>query len=308
MLSEFEPMATATNWNHHVSNQRPAVGWWEPARAALKEAAAAFSPDEWQPWRFRIQDRLAELFMGQEITDDAESREGMIRCGMALQTLKLSLQRQHCLGRVNVFPELDQPRLIARVHVSEPGGGSRRDAGGPADSGPPLTLIQTAAAGQRCWLELAQCERSRKHLAELAGTDGHWLFRITGATGGARPARRSNEGKFSLGLRWRPPLSPPGVPEATSEFAVIKTKTDDKHGWIAAGQTIALLLHTASQVGVACTFFMDSVRKVSTRHKLRMTIGHKGFGQAIVQLTMAQPLAFNPLPLERSAISERNYS
>jgi len=317
MLSEIDPMATTANWNDPIQDYSAAVGWWEQARGALKDAAAAFSLEQWQPWRFRVRDRLVELLMGAESMDDPDGREGIIRCGVALQTLKLSLKRQGCLGRVNLFPELDQPSLIARVHVSEPGRGGRDnlETGGPFDPpydpGTAFYAIQNAVAGDRCWLEIAQCERSRKQLAELAGASEGWLFKLSGAAGGGGQPTRLNDGqKFWLGVRLRLPTAmregwnEPA--EASGTFAVLKTKTDDKHGWIMAGQTMALLRDAANRLGVACTFFKEAVRQASTRQELRRSIGHKGFGQVIAQLRMVR--AFDSLPMERAAISPRSYS
>jgi hypothetical protein len=331
-------MTTASNWNVSPTDRRAPETFSEKLSTALAEAASAFGREHWQPWKFQIEDQFVELFMGAENETEtvADWREKIIRCGAALQLLKLSLKRQGCLGRVKLFPELDRPFLVARVYLTDGGRGHEPDslhfddtapglfqpAGDAPISGTLLYLISHAVAGERCWLELAQGQRSRERLLELAGMNEQWLFEISGERPASPPASPGSETKpagyngwqkFILGVKLRAPVPVPetgkelDTPAMSGTFAVIKTKTDDKYGWLAAGETNTRLQETARKLGVSCTFFNHALRKPAVRQELRTNIGHKGFGQAIVQLkTTGHPLAAlassSTLPLRQTII------
>jgi hypothetical protein len=65
-------------------------------------------------------------------------------------------------------------------------------------------------------------------------------------------------------------------------LAVVKTKTDDKYGWLEAGQTMARTILQAQALGLSWAFF-NPVRRRSAREALRMGVGHKGFAQVILR-------------------------
>jgi hypothetical protein len=65
-------------------------------------------------------------------------------------------------------------------------------------------------------------------------------------------------------------------------LAVVKTKTDDKHGWLEAGQTMARTILQAQALGLSWGFY-DPVRRREAREALRLGVGHKGFAQVILQ-------------------------
>jgi hypothetical protein len=308
-------MATASNWKAFSTDRRVSEKLGEKLCVALTEATSAFGQERWQSWKLQIEDLFVELSMGAESGEEtvADWRERIIHCGSALQSLKLSLKRQGCLGGVKLFPELDRPFLVARVYLSKDGRGSEPepllfDVNSPGLFEPaadlPMSetvfkLMSHAVAGDRCWLEMAHCQRSRERLFELAGMNEQLLFQISGGrpglpneSSGNGPKAAASNGwqRFILGVKLRAPppapeaVNPLNAPAKSGTFAILKTKTDDKYGWIAAGQTSALLMETARKLGVSCTFFNRALRKASVRQELRTSIGHKGFGQAIVQL------------------------
>ncbi|HTR43655.1 MAG TPA: hypothetical protein VMH87_18745 [Pseudomonadales bacterium] len=324
-------MATASSWNAFSTDRRVSEKLSETLRTALGQTAGQ---EHWQPWKFRVEDQFVELSLGAESGEEtvADWRERIIRCGGALQSLKLSMMRQGCLGAVKLFPELDRPSLVARVYFSEGGRGYEPEPMlfdvmtpgrfEPANDLPKLdtvlSLISRTVAGERCWLEIAHCQKSRERLLELARMNEEWLFQISGernewppasATDEQKAARFNGWQKFILGVKLRAPLPASAAgnlldtPTASSgTFAVLKTKTDDKYGWIAAGQTTTLLLETGRKLDVSCTFFNQVLRKPSVRQELRTSIGHKGFGQAIVQLKTAETSDMAMAPAGRPAL------
>src|SRR5215469_9577057 len=178
-------MATASTWNAFSTGRRVSEKLKEKLCVALTEATSAFGQQHWQWWKLQVEDLFVELSMGADSGEEtvAEWRERIIHCGRALQSLKLSLKRQGCLGGVKLFPELDRPFLVARVYLSKEGRGhdpesllsdvvSRGRFEPVVDLPAPdavFNLLSHAVAGDRCWLEMAQCDRSHERLCELAG-------------------------------------------------------------------------------------------------------------------------------------------
>jgi hypothetical protein len=71
------------------------------------------------------------------------------------------------------------------------------------------------------------------------------------------------------------------IPAGT--LAVVKTKTDDKHGWLAAGHAMAGVILQAQALGVSWSFFNEPVRHRTAREALRTAFGHKGFAQVVLR-------------------------
>lgn len=273
---------------------------------ALKYAALAPLETPSQPWTFRLTDAHVELVAKDDSTWEAvdpDRREVLIGCGAALHHLKLALKHFGCLGRVDLFPDLDEPALVARVHF---GFSRERDAlekllfaamsSSPADvpanietpvSEMILGELSRAVAGERGWLEFAQSEMSRQRVMEItfAGATSSQNFDQVRTVSG--PVSRWPRPLFAFGGRnvdspevTLPTIRPLSVPAAT--LAVVKTKTDDKHGWVAAGQATARAVLQAQVLGLSWAFF-DQVRRREAREALRTRIGHKGFAQVILR-------------------------
>jgi hypothetical protein len=283
---------------------------------ALKYAALAPTESGWLPWHFRMADTHLELLAKNSPAReeaDPDRREFIIGCGSALQYLKLALKHFGCLGRVVLFPDLGQPALVAKVHF---GFGRERDAqekllfeampGGRTNNSPlgampvsetMLAALSHAAAGERGWLDFVQSEASRQQVLKITLAGNRWWMSFDRSS--AQPADASVEENAS---RPAQPFSTFGgrnadawnLAEHHSEFstatlAVVKTKTDDKHGWLEAGQTMARTVLQAQALGLSWDFF-NPVRRREAREALRRRVGHKGFAQVI--------LRFGPLVLD----------
>jgi len=303
---------------------------------AVRQAMLVAGEQHWWAGEFRVKEESVELSAQDSETFDPEGRHAMIQCGAILQYLKLTLKRHGYFGRVELFPDLDQPRLAARVYPGRSGtrddcesqlclametGGNSRRLPVPV-SNAVFDAFQRATTGARSWLEIARCDESRQRLAELVrvrrtiqateiqvrndtlfrSVDGRW--KLVKLTGGLLQERLA---------RWRRPapainVQPAIVPgfelreRALSDgtFAVLKTKTDDKHGWLAAGQMLARMQLHARKLEVPCTPFIDVLRDPELRAELRAAIGHKGFTQVILSFAAghigmpAQPDAMYP--------------
>ena len=275
----------------------------------LKCAAMATAMEDWQPWQYRLAEGHIELRtnVSQELEDaDPEGREQMILCGGALFQLKLTMKRFGCLGRVELFPDFDYPELVAKVHCGHCNHRNSRENAlfeamtrnpnalerscEPPISEAILVTLKSAVADEKALLEFSQSESSRQRLLELTqpGTDD--VVVNVGISRGLLSRRRI--------VRWRLPLltfaMPTPVP-AAAEFkapdeqanrmaaiAVLKTKTDDKWGWLTAGQSRARIQLQSRVSAVSSYVFDRAFRSRQVRNQLRTTIGHKGFAQAII--------------------------
>ena len=94
----------------------------------------------------------------------------------------------------------------------------------------------------------------------------------------------------------------PSVASPLATLAVVKTKTDDKHGWLAAGQTLARAVLQAQALGLTWAF-LNPVRRREAREALRTGIGHKGFAQVILHFgaLLAGPPVQPALPMTATA-------
>jgi hypothetical protein len=87
---------------------------------ALRYAALAPSEVKWQTWKSRLAETHLELMANDDPAlekMDPDGRESMIGCGAALLFARLALTHFGCLRRVALFPDLNQPQLVARTHL-----------------------------------------------------------------------------------------------------------------------------------------------------------------------------------------------
>ena len=279
---------------------------------AAKYAALAPTESNWQPWKFRVTDTHVELRAKNDPaleTMDPDGRELMIACGSALQYLTVALKYFGCLGQVSLFPDLGESALVATVHLGFGRGPEARQLfeamtasrvrlstlGGTPVSETMLAVLAQSAVGERGWLDFAQSEISRQHVMEIAMSEEQSSTNLERSH--AHPANmvggllvsRWLRPFFAFGARnldpedsWNEDDEPAGQkPASMATLAVVKTKTDDKHGWLAAGQTMARTVLQAQALGLAWAFF-DPVRRREAREALRVGVGHKGFAQVIL--------------------------
>jgi hypothetical protein len=294
---------------------------WDAAFGAQSDAF-----EQEVPLQVRLGARLAELSLNPQAAQRSQAvdeRESLLQCGSALFHLTLALRRFGRLGRLELFPDLDQLSLVARASgefngvlnsaksmLIERVSGTQRHtlrAGEAAVSAQILARLSAAGPGGKAWLAFSQCEPSRQRLCELAASrDPHprtatsQVQEETARTAslGASPLgairtawvhlRTSPMASRLLGSSTRTP-SPqksepmrPERPEHMVALAVLKTKTDDRYGWLAAGELLARVQSEAVSLNVSSHVFCDAFRDGHTRHELRNIIGRKGFVQAIV--------------------------
>jgi len=287
---------------------------------AAKLATLAPTGSALPRWSYRVADTHLELLA----KEDHEARPvypdehaSVVDSGAALMYLKLALKHHGCFGRVALFPDLDDPELVARVHLGscvERNSEERllfaamsegRGNGETPVSETMLAALHQAVAGERGWLDVARSEMSRRRLVEISlGDRSFWPnfdrvpARPPGASAGGIcwrwPRRLFVSGGRNLESR-NPsiePLRQASVEAAT--LAVVKTKTDDKYGWLAAGQIVARIALQARALGLSWAI-LNPMRSRAAREALRTEVGRKGFAQVILRFgpvnagEMAQP-------------------
>jgi hypothetical protein len=168
-----------------------------------------------------------------------------------------------------------------------------------------LTLLIQAAAGERGWLEFMQSEMSRQRVMGITPAgDSLWIHFDYPSARPTNPAPTRHAfgflpSLFAFGVRDMDSRNEPVEMVSQSSFpsatlAIVKTKTDDKHGWLAAGLTMARIVLQAQGLGLSWAFF-NQVRRREARQALRVGVGHKGFAQAI--------LCFGPLTAVKAPLS-----
>lgn len=294
---------------------------------AVKCAATAARTEEWQPWQFCLRDEHIEMSVeagSAAVSDDSQEREVMLRCGEALFHLKLVLKYFGCLGRVEMFPNLAQTELVAKIHH---GFGRTRDAqesalfgamlqgddrtapdGGMLVDSSTLVRFRDSVVDEKAWLEFSQSELSRNQLVTLAESGEETQTNMY------RYLPQPDNSRFA---QWARPLltfmvrvgsggnitvkTSSGQANEMAALAVIKTKTDDKHGWLAAGQALARIRLLTRASKISSQVFDRIFRNRRTRTELRTSIGHKGFVQAIVGFGSSQASRIWNLPAQRQA-------
>ena len=77
--------------------------------------------------------------------------------------------------------------------------------------------------------------------------------------------------------------------------AVLCTTSDDRAGWLAAGQALARLLLRARAAGIFASFFSPPVQHEPTREKLRQLVGGDAFPLVVLRMGFGtQPEAVTP--------------
>ena len=275
--------------------------------SALKYTALAPTESGLKTWRFRLTNTYIELRTKdnpEQEKVDPERRELIIGCGSALLYLTLALKHVGCLGKVTIFPDIGEPELVARIHfgfcwgtsaleklIFEAMAGSREIVT-PSDKTPisesMLASLGEAAAGERSWLDVVRNEMSCNQILSATRMDGQQA-----------PKGRSRAGLtfvFGSGSSSSPVGAVAQIPQPAASkmtLAVVKTKTDDKHGWLQAGQTVARTVLQAQKLGLVWTF-INPMRHRETREALRTGVGHKGFVQVILRLGGRNALQWNP--------------
>jgi hypothetical protein len=272
------------------------------------------------PVQVRLRAGMAELSVNTQGGSQArflDDRDLGIQCGEALFHLKLALQRFGRMGQVQLFPDLDDLSLVARIPCEFSSDANALESLAIEElfqdqrefisiSEAPVcnqVLARLAMVGSngRAWLDFSQSGLSRQQLCDIetsshsceeslpqaAATGPRLREAITDALGFLGVGRI---GSLLLGPPTRNPTvdstyqAPNGAKTIyeMASLAVLKTKTDDRYGWLAAGEVMVRARLEAQTLGVSSQVFGQAFRERRSRQELRNIIGPKGYVQAII--------------------------
>lgn len=293
----------------------------------LGYAVLAPSNHNSQPWLFRIADEHIDLYAdrtrGLKICDPND-REMIISCGAALFHLRLAMLRFNLFGQVELFPDRQDPDLLARVWIGYEGMHRPEDVAMfeaiPRrrtnrkcfeDRSVPIRLLaelHTAANYENAWLHYVESGQERTALAELIGLADHrqWAdrrFRLELAAW-----VRSEENFYRDGIPGSAhdimsPLFYAG-PSAIRTFdmgngagarnaeialhspvlGVLGTSEDAPADWLFAGQALAHVILRARSENVWASFLNQPIELPELRGLLTQKLGCPGVPQMILRL------------------------
>ena len=257
----------------------------------VRAAVAAPSMHNAQPWRFRVRPgmRVIELLADPARMlpcADPRGRGTHIGCGAALFNLRLAAAVASCQPAVQLFPDPDEPLLLAAVGFTGPHRADhaerelyaaiprRRTNRGPFGSQPlppgVLGELAEAAGLEDAILHILDHGETVRmlHLAADAEcgqlADPAYRAELARWVGGQR--ERDGIPDSALGPRAATGLTPvrdltPVRPdpvryasfEATPQLAVLSTRLSAPADWLRAGQALQRVLLTAAARGVATT-------------------------------------------------------
>lgn len=303
----------------------------ETIEGCVRSATAAPSLHNSQPWLFRIGAGVVDVYADRrrqlEVLDPT-GRELLISVGAAVITLGLALRGAGFQGDVVVFPDDEQPDLVARVTV---GGSVAPD---PAEEALVAAIPHrhtnrypfTPAAVPADMLEQL-IDAARRQAAVLAPANAVSRNAIIGLSQAADRRQRTTGGYRAELARWtiHRTLHRDGVPpsaigpwdamesmpvrdfgllqphltraaeafEAYPTIMVLATVGDDRTAWVHAGQALQRVLLTATGLHLATTPISQPVEIPAIRKELSDPA--KGvWAQMILRVGYGRPAAATP--------------
>jgi nitroreductase len=304
-------------------------------RAALtqcvRSATAAPSLHNSQPWLFRIGDGAVDVYADRrrqlEVLDPI-GRELLISVGAAVFTLRLAIRREGHLPGLGLFPDPEQPDLVARV-----------TAGRSAAATPEVESLAAAIDHRHTnrwpFARSVVPADAVEQLADAARTEGAALTvasavsrnAILGLSQAAERRLRSHGGYRAELARWTVPgsgrrdgvpptaigpwdaletlpirdfgLLQPHIERATEQFepyptiAVLATEGDSPRDWVRAGQALQRVLLTATWLNLSTTPISQPIELPVIREMLTET--RDGiWAQMILRLGYGRPASMTP--------------
>jgi hypothetical protein len=296
-------------------------------RFLLRYALLAPSSRNTQPWLFKIIEDTIELYAdrrrGQPVIDPAD-REMVIACGAALMYLRIAIRHFGYADEVDLFPDLWEPDLLARVRLGVPRKAALedkllfeaipkrhtnrdlfQDLKVPAWL---LNKLQATAREEQTKLQIVTDADQRYPIADLIAEADHmqWAdqeYRSELAEWVHPNQSHDRDGLpgYALGMADKESDIAPLLMEtfdlssavakkdyrqalAAPVLAVLLADSDSPADWLCTGQALAKLLLRASAENVSAAFFNQPIEIPGMRGMLAEILGEKGFPQLMFRL------------------------
>lgn len=323
----MEEETTLESWRISEADFPHQGGLRDKLMFAVRYAILAPSIYNTQPWHFRVLDTGIELFADKSRllpVADPLARELILSCGAALLHLRLALQYFGLGGGYTLFPDPQQPDLLARLTLQngkEPSEEekllfqtipkrhtSRLLFSDRALLPSLLTALQQNAAQEGAWLSLIQERERREEIIRLVeeGHRLHWAdekFRNEMSTWLSANRNLSPEGmpSYTLGARsitaYAGPLMTRALDwgdlqaeadrrliEEAPLLVVLGTKEDTPRDWVVAGQAMERVFLRARAEGVWSSPFSQPTEVPALRERLRKIVGVEHVPQLVFRL------------------------
>lgn len=298
------------------------------AENLLAMAARAPSVLNSQPWLFRVGKYTIELFADtrRKLRADPVGREMLISCGTALFGLRLGIRSLGYQPVVQLLPDADRPRLLARVRLGAPAELTelerqmidalprRHTHRGPFSPGqlPPGLLIglQHDAVNENATLALIKAGTPYEQLAAIVGQATRTLNYDTRLRADVRtwvraPGSTARDGipaaAFAAKSVYQPGrlaqrdldlgrgygmLSAGGPP--ASATAILLTQGDTRADWMRAGQALHRVLAHAATSWVFASLHTQPLEANVVRTLIRSRLALPGAPQMMLQFGPSQ--------------------
>lgn len=270
----------------------------EQVHSVLTAATSAPSLHNSQPWLFRATPTVIELYADTTRAmpvADPENRELLLACGAALLNLRLAIRALGVHPAVQLFPDSNQPDLLAIVRLQG------RSPAGPVDrrlveaiphrrtNPPPLAPTTVAVPLLNELRQAAKIEQA--WMATLALPQLPILRTLLGQ---AHDNQQHDPAFIAEWSHWtgHHPDSTDGVPafEPDLLIAVIGSFHDLPLAHLQAGQAMQRVLLLAAAAGLSASLLSPVVAVPATRKQLRDLIGGGLWPQTVLRLGYRPPL------------------
>lgn len=288
--------------------------------AAATLAVHAPSIHNTQPWRWRLTGDTLDLFLNRsrllEVADP-DGRLATLSCGAALHHARVSLAAQgrhaalartpdpatpDCLAHLRIDGRMPiDPLAVVRAQTILVRHTDRRPVTGVPVTPDDLAEITNAVEAEDTWLHVLRPEQlsdlaaAADHAQRIEVAESAWLEELDYWTGGTRPGRT---GIPDAAIAAEPPQTPiPGrdfghlgtMPVSAEHdrcavFAVLYGRSDERSGWLRAGEALSAGWLTATERGLSVLPISAPIEVGSTREVLRRTVSDLGYPYLVLRL------------------------
>ncbi|WP_173052662.1 Acg family FMN-binding oxidoreductase [Phytohabitans houttuyneae] len=295
---------------------------------AVAAAIRAPSLHNSQPWRFRLRDGGIEVLVERDRPlpvaghGDLGDWAAHLACGAAVFNLRLALAAEGVPPRVRLFPNPDDPDVVARLEPDRPRPATPAElellAAVPRRRSSRLPFFPEPVPGEIRW-----------RLVEAARAEGGWLDLVVGtaavdafgelARGANRVLERDPRYRAEIAAWTRHGPAPDGVParaggpvaephdllpqrpfgdrtrapgrdfEAEPLVAVVGAAGDTAVDRLTAGQALQRVLLTATGAGLAASMLSQPIEVAAARERLRTALSRFGSPQMVLRVGYGQP-------------------
>lgn len=309
----------------------------EQLRFLLGYAVLAPSTHNTQPWQFALQDEAVELYADYRRMlpgVDAQGRELIISCGVALFYLRMALRHFGYAAAVALFPQGEESDLLACITRAEPCpptadedrlfhalkrrhthrlpfsrwsvSQALRDElqAAVAQEGACLWLIQDVAARWDLTDMVAAADRLQWADPQFRQDKAAWVRLPPDSEPDGIPSTNLGLGDMAAYSGGHvAPGSPPGEDQANYDrplvagaplLALLGTARDTRHDWLIAGQALGRLLLTAAADGITASFLNQPIQVADLRQQLSELIDGDSYPQLLLRLGYGHSVPATP--------------